>query len=128
PIFQPEVAAEAIHYAALHRRREILVGFPTIKAVWGNKFFPNFADHFLGRTGFKSQQTDEPRDPEQPDNLHHPLDDERDHGARGAFSVRARPTSKALWLDLHRDQVALATSISLALVCWLMLAWIKFGT
>ncbi len=127
PIFQPEVAAEAIHYAALHRRREILVGYPTIKAVWGNKFFPNFADHFLGRSGFKSQQTDQPRDPDRPNNLHHPLDDERDHGARGAFSDRARPSSKALWLDLHRDQVTLATSVSLALICWLALAWIKFG-
>lgn len=127
PIFEPEVAAEAILHAALHRRREILVGFPTIKAVWGNKFFANYADHLLGRTGVKSQQTDQPHDPNQPDNLHHPLDDQKDHGARGKFTDRAKPFSLFLWLDLNRATVGPAASAAFASLCWLIVAWLKLS-
>ena len=35
PIYQPEVAAEAIYWAAHHDRRELLVGWSTVQAVWG---------------------------------------------------------------------------------------------
>src|SRR5579859_6900609 len=89
PIFQPELAAQAIVYAAHHTPRELYVGWPTVKAIIGNKMVPWYADWVLARNGYKSQQTDEPRDPAQPDNLWQPLDDRQDYGAHGVFDNRA---------------------------------------
>src|SRR6266704_132303 len=63
PIFQPEVAAEAIFWAAHHDRPEVYVGWPTVEAIVGNKVAPRLADHYLARTGYDSQQTNEPADP-----------------------------------------------------------------
>lgn len=101
PIFQPEVAAQAIVFAAMRDRREIYVGFPTVKAIVANKIAPRMLDNILGRTGYQSQQTDEPDDPARPNNLFEPLPG--DHGAHGAFDDRARRFSLQLWLDEHRD-------------------------
>ncbi|MGN6554521.1 MAG: SDR family oxidoreductase [Verrucomicrobiota bacterium] len=100
PIFQPEVAADAIVFAATHNRREVYVGMPTVKAVVGNKLVPGFADHYLARHGYESQQTDEPADPNQPNNLMHPLPG--DPGAHGTFDDRAKPFSAQLWANKHR--------------------------
>jgi len=68
PIYQPEVAARAIRYAAHHDRREMYVGMPTVEAIVGNKVAPGLLDHYLARTGYESQQTDEPADPNRPNN------------------------------------------------------------
>jgi short-subunit dehydrogenase len=100
PIFQPEVAADAIVFAATHRRREIYVGFPTVEAIVGNKIAPGLLDRYLGRTGFKSQQTKEPKDANQPDNLWKPV--AGTFSAHGAFDNRARPFSWQFWLNKHR--------------------------
>ncbi len=121
PIFQPEVAAEAILFGVDHDRREILVGWPTMKAVWGNQFFPAYADRRLGRNGYKAQQTSEPRNPERPDNLWHPVDEAEDHGAHGAFDGRATDFSMGLWLDLHRGLVGRTAAAVVAAACWLAL-------
>ena len=56
PIFQPEVGAQAIYWAAHHSRREIYVGSPTVEAIIGNKIAPGWLVHYLGKTGFDSQQ------------------------------------------------------------------------
>ena len=56
PIYQPEVPAEAVYWAAHHRRRELDVGFSAVKAIFGNKLAPRFADWYLARTGYESQQ------------------------------------------------------------------------
>ena len=104
PIYQPEVAAEAIVFAATHDRREVYVGFPTVKAVVANKIAPSLIDRYLGRTGYKSQQTSEPKDPDQPDNLFEPVPG--DSGAHGVFDRRARRFSWQLWLDEHRGLCA----------------------
>ncbi len=106
PIFQPEVAAEAILYAAHNDRREMYIGVPTVKAVVGNKIAPGFADHVLARNGYESQQTDEPEDPNRPDNLWEPVPG--DHGAHGDFDTRAREWSPQLWASTHRNLLALA--------------------
>ena len=106
PIFQPEVAADAIVYAAHSNRREIYVGTPTVEAVVGNKFAPALLDRYLGATGYEAQQTTEPVSPDRRDNLWAPVDDERDHGARGSFDRRARDRSPQLWANKNR--VALA--------------------
>src|ERR1051325_4959001 len=73
PIFQPEVAAEAIVWAAYSGRREINVGWPMSKAVIGNNFVPGYGDKYLAEHGYDSQMTDEPEDPDRPDTLWQPL-------------------------------------------------------
>ncbi|MDM7916879.1 MAG: SDR family oxidoreductase, partial [Candidatus Eisenbacteria bacterium] len=104
PIFQPEVAARAIHYAARGTRREILVGWPTVKAVFGNRVAPGYADRKLAEMGYEAQMHDGAEDPERPYNLWAPVPG--DHGAHGDFDARASDTSAQLWLDLHRGKVA----------------------
>jgi NAD(P)-dependent dehydrogenase (short-subunit alcohol dehydrogenase family) len=108
PIYQPEVAAEAIHWAATHDhgRREIYVGWPTVEAIVGNKIAPGWLDRYLARTCYDAQMTDEPEDRNRPDNLWYPVPG--DHGAHGSFSHRSRAWSWQLWADLHRDWIALA--------------------
>jgi NAD(P)-dependent dehydrogenase (short-subunit alcohol dehydrogenase family) len=100
PIFQPEVAARAIVFAADHDRREILVGGPTVKAIWGNKVAPWYADRYLAEHGYEAQMTDEPRDESRPDNLDAPV--EGDFGAHGVFGDRAKGFSLEAWAGENR--------------------------
>jgi hypothetical protein len=72
------------------------VGWPTVATIVGNKAFPSLADRYLARTGFDGQQTDEPVDPDRPDNLFAPVDDDRDFGAHGIFDARARRGSQVI--------------------------------
>ncbi|HEX8169089.1 MAG TPA: SDR family oxidoreductase [Thermoanaerobaculia bacterium] len=106
PIFQPEVAAQAIVWAADHKRRELNVGWPTTKAVVGNNLFPQAADLYLARNGYEAQQTSEPEDPNRPHNLWQPLPG--DHGAHGRFDDRAQAASLHVMLNEHRGTVLLA--------------------
>jgi NAD(P)-dependent dehydrogenase (short-subunit alcohol dehydrogenase family) len=105
PIFQPEVAARAIYWAAHHRRREIWVGGSTVAAIVGQKVAPGLLDVYLGRTGYEAQQYDGPSDPHQPDNLFQPVPG--DFGSHGNFDERAHERSPELWIDLHRWLVGL---------------------
>jgi len=100
PIYQPEVAADAIIYAATHRRREIYVGMPTVKAVIANKIVPGLLDHYLAKTAFAAQQTTEPAEPNRADNLMSPL--AGDFGAHGVFDDRSRRESIQLWATKRR--------------------------
>jgi short-subunit dehydrogenase len=101
PIFQPEVAARAIYYAAHHpERREYYVGLSTVKAILGNKLATGFADHYLADAGYDSQQLDGSEDPHRPNNLWHPVPG--DHGAHGTFDERASSFSMELWLEMNR--------------------------
>jgi hypothetical protein len=106
PIFQPEVAAEAIHWAAHHRRRELYVGMPTVEAIVGNKVAPGFADWYLAHAGIDSQQTDEPDDHDRANNLWDPVPG--DHGAHGVFDRRSSTRCPQLWMTTHRGWLALA--------------------
>jgi NAD(P)-dependent dehydrogenase (short-subunit alcohol dehydrogenase family) len=105
PIFQPEVPAEAVVHASMHPRREMLVGWPTVKAILAEKLAPGIADWFLGRTGYESQQTPEAARLGRRDNLFAPVPG--DHGAHGRFDDRALATSKQLWMNLNRGLVAI---------------------
>jgi len=91
PIFQPEVAADAIVWAARNPQRQLMVGWPTVKAIVGNAIAPAFADHYLARNGFDAQQTEQPADPGRPDNLFEPVPGNQ--GAHGPFDSRARSRS-----------------------------------
>jgi hypothetical protein len=91
PIYEPEVIAEALYWAAHHKRREITLGLNAFIIVWGNKFFPGFGDWYLAKKGYSSQEYNGAPDPNQPDNLWSPVD--TDPGARGDFSDRAKDES-----------------------------------
>ena len=106
PIFRPEVAAEAIYWAAHHDRPEVIVGWPAAKAIAGNKIAPRLADWYLARNGYHAQQTDEADMPGRADNLWEPLPG--DHGARGDFSDRAKGYSIYWWLSKNRVWLALS--------------------
>jgi short-subunit dehydrogenase len=121
PIYQPEVAARAIEWAAGHERREVLVGYPTVLTIIANMLAPGLVDRYLARFGYGAQQTEEPERPGRPDNLWDPVDDGRDFGAHGRFDRRARDWSWQLWLTEHRALVggaltaaALTTSLAWA--------------
>jgi short-subunit dehydrogenase len=108
PIYQPEVAAEAVYWAAHHRRREVYVGASSVMVILGNKVAPSLADRYLARTGYGSQQTGDPVDPDRPDNLFEPADEEKDRGAHGIFDQQAHEKSPQLWATKHRGLLALA--------------------
>jgi glycogen debranching enzyme/NAD(P)-dependent dehydrogenase (short-subunit alcohol dehydrogenase family) len=105
PIFQPEVAARAVVWAARHRRRELSVGLPTVIAIQGQKIAPGLADRYLAKTGYESQQTNEPSPPDRLDNLFSPLPG--DYGAHGRFDERAKEHSLQFWLNRNRSLLAL---------------------
>ncbi len=112
PIYQPEVAAEAIYYAAHQRRREMSVGMPTVVAIYGNKLAPGLGDYYLGWQGYESQQTDEPIDPNRPNNLWEPVPG--DHGAHGIFDERASSFSPQLWANMNRGWLTAFAGLGLA--------------
>ncbi|QDG54736.1 SDR family oxidoreductase [Persicimonas caeni] len=107
PIYQPEVAADAIVYAAHNDRREVYVGAPTVKTIFGNRIAPWYADRYLAKNGYDGQQTDEPEDPNRPNNLWEPAPG--DPGAHGRFDDRnPRARSPQLWATQHRTELGLA--------------------
>lgn len=99
-IFSPELAADAVVYAAGHDEREIYVGSPTVQAIVGNKLFPALGDFYLGKTGYNGQQTDEPAEPGRKDNLWEPV--EGMHSVHGGFSGLAHRHSAQYWLATHK--------------------------
>jgi short-subunit dehydrogenase len=104
-IFQPEVAADAIVFAAEHDRREMLVGYPTMEAVYGHQLAPWYADRVLAKDGFEGQQTDQREDPNRKHNLWEPISG--DHGAHGEFDDEAEEYSPALWVSKNRTALGL---------------------
>lgn len=116
PIYQPEVAADAIVWAAEHPRREVWVGVPTWKTILGQRVSPPAMDRYLAQVAWDGQQTDEPLGRERPDNLFEPVPG--DAGAHGAFDDRARSVSIQMEASRHRHLlagVALAAAGALAL-------------
>jgi short-subunit dehydrogenase len=94
PIFQPEVAARAVVYAAEHAPREIKVGWSAVRAVYLEKLVPGLADRYLARKGIDSQQLEEPVEPDRVDNVFTAV--AGDHGAHGTFDDRAEQSSALL--------------------------------
>jgi short-subunit dehydrogenase len=109
PIYQPEVAARAVLYAAEHpKRREYWVGGSTAATLLANAVAPGILDRYLARTGFSGQQTDEAREPDQPANLWEPADGrgEPDAGAHGDFDDQAKNRSAQVWASQHHGLLA----------------------
>ena len=105
PIYQPEVAAEAIFWASQHKRRELWVGLPAVTAILSARVAPGLGDRLIARNGYASQHTNQALPPGRRDNLHQPVPG--DHGAHGRFDTRAHADSFQLWANMHR-YVALA--------------------
>jgi hypothetical protein len=105
PIFQPEVIARAVMYAIEHPRRELWIGWPTVKAILGQKFIPGLLDRYLAKHGYESQTTNA-LPPTWLDNVDEPLPGDR--GAHGDFDAKSRWHSSELWLRMHRGAVAAA--------------------
>lgn len=114
PIFQPEVAATAIAYAAEHPRRELLVGRSTVFAVWADRFAPGLLDRYLGKMGYRAQQTARPEDPDRPHNLWTTV--AGDHGAHGRFDASAASSSAQLWATTHRSLIRVVGGLILAVL------------
>jgi NADP-dependent 3-hydroxy acid dehydrogenase YdfG len=112
PVYQPEVAADAIVHAVSHPRRELWVGANTPVFILGNHIAPWLGDRYLARTNVQAQQTDEPLDPSRPDYLYGPLGD---RGTHGPFDGEAKPRSRQLALTKRRNVLAAAAAAAGAL-------------
>jgi short-subunit dehydrogenase len=112
PMYQPEVAADAIHYAAHHKRRQIYVGMPTVMNIVGERVAPWLLDRFLAKTGYKNQMTGQELDPRGHDNLFEPVDEDR--GAHGPFDDQAHSVSPQYELSKHRRAVMAGVGAALA--------------
>jgi len=117
PIFEPEMAAEAIVFAAHARRREVFVGGSTVAAIIANRLAPGLLDRYLARTGYRGQLTQE-ANPGGPDNLFAPVAGDR--GAHGRFAALARRQSAAFWMVRHRGLLAAGV---VAVVATLLTVW-----
>jgi len=109
-IYQPEVAARAILFAAAHNRRSLWVGASTYKAIIGNKLSPSYGDKVLARTGYAGQQTNRPESKDRQDNVWQPVDGDR--GIHGGFSERASGKSATLWMQIHRGGLFTAAALA----------------
>ena len=107
PIFQPELAAEAVVWASDNPRREIHLASPAAGAILGQKLAPGLMDRYVVST-WEGQMIEEPLDTGRPDNLYEPVDTERDYGAHGEFDDRALETSGYWWFERNRGWVTAA--------------------
>jgi NAD(P)-dependent dehydrogenase (short-subunit alcohol dehydrogenase family) len=105
-VYQPEVAGRAIYAAAHDTRKEMLVGLPTVEAVWGNKVASSLLDDYLAETGIQAQQRPERVQPDRKDNLFEPV--AGDPGAHGSFDSEAVDSSAELWMTEHKKELGLA--------------------
>jgi NAD(P)-dependent dehydrogenase (short-subunit alcohol dehydrogenase family) len=116
PIFQPEVAARGIVHAACRPRREFWIGWPTVKAILGNKLIPGLLDRYLASKAYEGQFGPEPLPSHRPDNLFAPVPG--DHGTHGRFDQRAKPWSGQLWANMHRGWLAAGATVMAGLILW----------
>jgi NAD(P)-dependent dehydrogenase (short-subunit alcohol dehydrogenase family) len=117
PIYSPEVGAKVILHAALTSlpRREYWVGGSTVKAIIGQKFIPGILDFYLGKTGYKAQQRDEPDSPDRPNNVWHPVS--TTFGAHGPFDTSSRPVSLEAEISRHRGWFLFGCGLLAAALC-----------
>jgi short-subunit dehydrogenase len=113
PIFQPEVAARAIFFAVTHKRRDVWVGWPTVKAILANRVAPGLLDRYLAKVGYSGQLADKPTAPDAPANLFEPVPG--DYSAHGRFDDQARNRSGEMFTDRHKAAfLTVAAAIGLA--------------
>jgi short-subunit dehydrogenase len=114
PIYQPEVPARAIFFAATHRRRQVWVGYPTVQAILANRIAPGLIDKYLAKAGYAGQLTDEPLSPNAPANLYEPVPG--NYAAHGRFDNRSKNRSWEMFTDRHRTAFWAAAGIGFVAV------------
>jgi NAD(P)-dependent dehydrogenase (short-subunit alcohol dehydrogenase family) len=120
PIYQPEVAARLIYHAAHHpKKREYYASWSVLKAIFGNKLVPSYADRYLAKNGYDSQQFDGAADPNLPNNLYQPVPG--DHGAHGAFDERAKTWSFEAWAEENSGKLAVSLGLGIVGAAWTLL-------
>lgn len=120
PIFEPEVAARAILWAAQHCKRELYVGWPTLKTIVGNKLLPGYADHLAADQGWEGQMTSEPEPESRPGNLFDPVPG--DYDAHGRFGDVAKSHSLELWAGTHKPHLLIGAALGLGALTTALLA------
>jgi len=110
PIYQPEVAAEGVYFAAHSNRRQVWVGAPTVYTIVGERLAPWLGDWYMAKTGINGQQTKESIDPPREGNLFEPRPG--DPGAHGDFDEKAHGRSAVLWLSKHRRALGTAAVVA----------------
>jgi hypothetical protein len=123
PIYQPEVPARAIYFGAFNPRRQIWVGFPTVKAILANRIFPGLLDRYLAKSGYTGQLSDQSSDPDAPGNLFDPVPGA--YGAHGRFDDRARIGSWEMFTSRHRDVAWLGTIVGVFVGVHLLAKWLR---
>jgi NAD(P)-dependent dehydrogenase (short-subunit alcohol dehydrogenase family) len=118
PIYQPEVAAESILFAANHDRKEVLVGWPTVESVVGERVNSQLLDHYLAHAAWEGA-LEGPQKPDHPNNFWHSVD--RDFGAHGRFDAESRARSVQLWANEHRT--TLTALAAFVITAGLMFFW-----
>jgi hypothetical protein len=114
PIFQPEVGAEAVYWAAHQPHREVFVGWPTLRAIWAQRLVPGIGDHLAARMAWEAQMIDQPRDPTRPDDLYEPVPGHQ--AAHGVFDDRASGRSWELAATTRASWIATGASALAGLV------------
>lgn len=114
PIYEPEVPARAIFFAATHKRRDLWLGFSTIKAILANRIAPGLLDRYLAKTGYSEQLTEQATSPDAPANLFEAV--KGDYGAHGRFDAESRRVSWELFTDRHRMAFFAALAVGAALL------------
>lgn len=114
PIYQPEVPARAIVFAAENPRREIWVGYPTVQAILANRIAPGLIDRYLASAGYKGQLTEKLLPANAPANLFEPV--KGDYGAHGRFDDKAKLGSWEMFTDRHRTAFWAAAGIGATLL------------
>ena len=110
PIYQPEVPARAIYFAATHKRRDVWVGYPTVQAILANRIAPGLLDRYLAKAGYSGQLTDKKEPANAPANLFEPVPGP--YGAHGRFDARARKGSWEMFTDRHRTAFFAAAALA----------------
>ena len=110
PIYQPEVPARAIYFAATHKRRDVWVGYPTVQAILANRIAPGLIDRYLAKAGYSGQLTDKKEPADAPANLFEPVTGP--YGAHGRFDARARKGSWEMFTDRHRTAFFAAATVA----------------
>jgi NAD(P)-dependent dehydrogenase (short-subunit alcohol dehydrogenase family) len=109
PLFTPEAIAERVLWTIEHQPRELLIGGPTVRAVWGQKLVPGLLDWYLARNGFAPQMTDAPNEQRGRDILFTPLPG--DPGAHGPYRDSERGADLQMRLSPHARTIAAAVGL-----------------
>lgn len=111
PVYQPEVAAEAIYSVIQRPVNELWVGKSTIQSILGQVFFPRLLDRLMVKKAWEGQFTGQPKPAEHQDDLFTPV--RGNHPGHGPFSDGARRKAVTISADLP-GKVAAGVGVAVA--------------